>query len=103
MCFKPQVLIPHTRGDLVEQIHSSGEVLSVDYQEEGVKVWARVPPLVAGRVEEFSLRPVEGAEGGGAARRRRKRQATRRRDVWMEEEVEGGAEAGAVLEIGAKS
>ena len=59
------------------------QVLALDYEEAGVRVRARVPASVAGRVEEFSLKPV--AE-------KRKKRTSRKRDVWTEEE--GGALAG---------
>ena len=71
-----EVLLPHSRWDLVEQLHSTGEVQALEYREEGVWFRAKVPASVAGRIEQYSLRPV-------AARPKR---VARKRDLWQEAE-----------------
>ncbi|GAX76601.1 hypothetical protein CEUSTIGMA_g4047.t1 [Chlamydomonas eustigma] len=53
-----EVLLPYPQGDLLEQLHVTGQVLSSEFKEEGVLVCAMVPPSVAGRVQQYSLRPV---------------------------------------------
>ena len=85
-----EVLLPHTRGDLVEQVHSTGEVQALEYREEGVWFKAKVPASVAGRIEQYSLRPV-------AARPKR---VARKRDLWQE--AEGGDRAVTAIPEGAE-
>ena len=70
------------------QLHTTGEVQALEYREDGVLVRARVPPSVAGRVEEYSTVPVE---------RRPKRIGRRRRRITWEEE-EGGGNGAVVLD-----
>jgi hypothetical protein len=53
------VLLPYAQGDLLEQLHRTGEVLSAEYVENGVLVRARVPESVAGRVQAYSTQPVQ--------------------------------------------
>ena len=53
---------------------------------------ARVPPSVAGRVEEFSVR--EGP-AGAAEERKKKRRQPGKRDTWSEEGEERAAVGGA--------
>ena len=67
------------------QLHTTGEVQALEYREDGVLVRARVPPSVAGRVEEYSTVPVE---------RRPKRIGRRRRSVTWEEAEEGSGGGG---------
>lgn len=58
------LLLPYQQGDLLQQIHSSGEVIESEFVEEGVRVRARVPPSVAGRVKEYEI-DQEEVEGEG--------------------------------------
>ncbi|KAG1653172.1 hypothetical protein FOA52_008526 [Chlamydomonas sp. UWO 241] len=60
-----EVCLPYANGDLVDQMHTTGEVLELRYAEDGVIVRARVPASVAGRVAQFSVRPEERSGGGG--------------------------------------
>lgn len=53
-----QVLLPYAQGDLLEQLHRTGEVISTEYVEKGVLVRARVPDSVAGRVQAYSTQPM---------------------------------------------
>ena len=57
-----EVLLPYQQGDLLEQVHSSGEVIEASFIEEGVRVRARVPPLVLGRIKKYRVDKVEGEE-----------------------------------------
>ena len=54
------VLLPYAQGDLLQQVHASGEVLESEFIEEGVRVRARVPPTVAGRIKEYEIKNKEG-------------------------------------------
>ena len=49
------VLLPYSRGDLVNQIHERGEVLSVEHTPDGNRVHARVNPDLAGELEVYSV------------------------------------------------
>jgi GTP-binding protein HflX len=42
------LLIPHSRGDLVSALHRVAEVLTLDHQAQGVRLTARVPAPEAG-------------------------------------------------------
>jgi hypothetical protein len=68
------------------QLHTTGEVQTIEYKEEGVLVRARVPLSVAGRVEEFSTTPVE--------RRPKRLAGRRRREAEAEDQNDAAAEAG---------
>ena len=68
------------------QLHTTGEVQTIEYKEEGVLVRARVPLSVAGRVEEFSTTPVE--------RRPKRLAGRRRREAEAEDQNYAAAEAG---------
>ena len=48
-------LIPYARGDLINRIHQSGELLSSAHTEDGTEVVARVNPSLAGELEPFEL------------------------------------------------
>jgi GTP-binding protein HflX len=47
------VLLPYSRGDLVNRIHENGEVLSIEHTGEGTVVHARVNPDLAGELESY--------------------------------------------------
>ncbi|MEP6817297.1 MAG: GTPase HflX, partial [Marmoricola sp.] len=47
------VLLPYSRGDLVNRIHENGEVLSVDHTGDGTVLHARVNPDLAGELESY--------------------------------------------------
>ena len=50
-----RVLLPYERGDLVNRIHTSGELLSVEHTENGSLVTARVHPDLAGELGPYAL------------------------------------------------
>lgn len=50
-----RVLLPYERGDLVNRIHTSGELLSVEHTEHGSLVTARVHPDLAGELGPYAL------------------------------------------------
>jgi GTP-binding protein HflX len=47
------LLIPHSRYDLLARLHSAGAVLNEAYEEDGVHVTASVPPDLRAAVAEF--------------------------------------------------
>ena len=47
-------LLPYSRGDLLNQIHERGEVLSVEHTAQGTEVAARVNPDLAAALEEYA-------------------------------------------------
>lgn len=47
------VLIPYSQGDLLSAIHEHGTVLDETHLEHGVRVAARVPPRLAGRLQQL--------------------------------------------------
>ncbi|GBF93383.1 hypothetical protein Rsub_06421 [Raphidocelis subcapitata] len=55
-----QLLLPYASGDLLEELHRTGRVESVEYEEAGVAVRAAAPRHMLGRLRQF-------AAGGGAA------------------------------------
>jgi GTP-binding protein HflX len=48
-------LIPYVRGDLINRIHQSGELLSSAHTEDGTEVVARVNQSLAGELAPFEL------------------------------------------------
>jgi GTP-binding protein HflX len=48
------VLLPYSRGDLVNRIHENGEVLSTEHTGDGTVVHARVNPDLAGELESYA-------------------------------------------------
>ena len=90
--FIPVLVSSHTERCvwlLSMQLHTTGEVQALEYREDGVLVRAKVPPSVAGRVEEYSTRSVE---------RRTKRIGRRRRSVTTWEEEEGAGDGFVLLD-----
>jgi GTPase len=49
-----EVLLPYSRGDLVNRIHEYGEVLALEHTGEGSLMQARVNPSLAGELAEFA-------------------------------------------------
>jgi GTP-binding protein HflX len=47
------VVVPYDRGDLVSQVHDTGEVLHVDHRAAGTHVRARVSQGLAAALERF--------------------------------------------------
>ncbi len=50
-----QILLPYSRGDLLDRIHRSGQLLSSEHTGDGTRVVARVHPDLAGELAQFSL------------------------------------------------
>jgi GTP-binding protein HflX len=50
-----RALIPYSRGDLVSRIHSEARIVSVDHQDAGTLVEARVKPQLANELNAFLL------------------------------------------------
>lgn len=48
------VLLPYDRGDLVDRIHRTGEILTLEHTAEGTLVHARVEPDLADAMSEFA-------------------------------------------------
>jgi len=53
------LLIPYSRGDIIELLHRTAEVAALEYEQEGTKVEAVVTPEIYGRVRTFVLRDDE--------------------------------------------
>ena len=47
------VLLPYSMGGMVETLHSSAQVLNVDYTAEGIAVETIVDPILYGRLREY--------------------------------------------------
>jgi GTP-binding protein HflX len=50
-----KALIPYSRGDLVSRIHSEARIVSVEHQDAGTLVEARVKPQLASELNAFLL------------------------------------------------
>lgn len=50
-----QLNIPHTRADIVNQLHEHAHVASIDYEEAGVAVHATVPNRLVRQLEVFRV------------------------------------------------
>ncbi len=46
-------VIPYDHGELISQIHQTGQVIDTDYVESGTRVHARVSPELAARMEQY--------------------------------------------------
>ena len=47
------VCLPYSMGGMVETLHSSAQVLNVDYTAEGISVEAILDPIFYGRMKEY--------------------------------------------------
>jgi hypothetical protein len=54
-----EVLLPYSAGDLVDDVHKAGSVQRIEYVQEGARVSAKVPAQLAGRLQPYSLEPIE--------------------------------------------
>jgi GTPase len=50
-----RVLIPHSRADLVAQLHQNGKVSRIKYLVKGIKIEAQVLPNMVGKFSQFEL------------------------------------------------
>ena len=48
-----QVTLPYSMGDMVDTLHSSAQVLTVDYTAEGIVVDTIVDPILYGRLKDY--------------------------------------------------
>ncbi len=49
------VVVPYDRGDLVNRVHTEGEVLSEEHPADGTTLLARVNPDLAAELEPFQV------------------------------------------------
>ena len=47
------VTLPYAKGGMVDTLHSSAQVLNVEYTAEGIEVETIVDPILYGRLKEF--------------------------------------------------
>ncbi len=48
-------LVPYERGDLIDRIHRSGELLTSEHIDAGTRLTARVNPDLAGELAPYAL------------------------------------------------
>jgi len=48
-----ELLVPHSRYDLMARLHSAATVLREEYEDDGIHVTANIPPDLQGAVAEF--------------------------------------------------
>ncbi|WP_328291969.1 GTPase HflX [Kineococcus sp. NBC_00420] len=49
------VVVPYDRGELVNRVHTTGQVLSEEHTAEGTRMLARVRPRLAAELEQYKL------------------------------------------------
>ena len=49
------VVLPYSRGDLLNQIHTQGEIESLDHEADGTHVVARVNGALANDLEAYTV------------------------------------------------
>ena len=49
------VCLPYSMGGMVDTLHSSAQVLNVDYTGEGILVETVVDPILYGRLKEYII------------------------------------------------
>jgi hypothetical protein len=59
----PQLLMPYAAGDLLDALHTTGSVHSLEYGEAGVRVSAAAPRHLVGKLKPYLV----GASGDAAA------------------------------------
>lgn len=50
------VLLPYSKGGMVETLHDSAQVLNVDYTADGIAVETIVDPILYGRLKEYIIK-----------------------------------------------
>ena len=50
-----RALVPYERGDLIDRIHRSGELLSSEHTDAGTRLTARVNPALAGELARYAV------------------------------------------------
>ena len=63
MLFRSELVVPYDRGDVLAAVRREGEVVSETYEEQGIRLRARLSEASAGRLAEF----VVGADASHRA------------------------------------
>ena len=50
-----RALVPYERGDLIDRIHRSGELLTSEHTDAGTRLTARVNPDLAGELAPYAV------------------------------------------------
>lgn len=50
-----ELLLPYERGDLLNKLHTDGEVLETEHRSEGTHIHAKVTPQLAAQLEQFAV------------------------------------------------
>ncbi len=50
-----RVLLPFSRGDLLNRVHETGEILELEHTELGTRIFARVDEALAAKLESYSV------------------------------------------------
>jgi hypothetical protein len=62
-----QLLIPFSSGDLLDDLHKTGNVVSLEYEETGSRVTAGVPRHLMGKLRPFAVGGLTSDAGGAGA------------------------------------
>ena len=54
-----EVTIPYSQGGLLDTLHSTAQVLNVDYTGEGILVETIVDPILYGRLKDFITKEIK--------------------------------------------
>ena len=54
-----QVTIPYSAGGLLDTLHSTAQVLNVDYTGEGIVVETIVDPILYGRIKDYITKEIQ--------------------------------------------
>ena len=54
-----EVTIPYSQGGLLDTLHSTAQVLGVDYTGEGIVVDTIVDPILYGRIKDFITKEIK--------------------------------------------
>ena len=54
-----EVTIPYSQGGLLDTLHSTAQVLNVDYTGDGIVVETIVDPILYGRVKDFITKEIK--------------------------------------------
>ena len=53
-----ELLVPYDRGDIIAAISREGEVASTSYDDDGIRIRARLSSASAGRLAAFVVTPT---------------------------------------------
>ena len=54
-----EVTIPYSQGGMLDTLHSTAQVLSVDYTGDGIVVETIVDPILYGRLKDFITKEIK--------------------------------------------